>query len=90
LPMMCTVDRSGPGNRAVAALRVPTPSARQHRPDAALRDHGCRGVSGDRGIEQSLDLCPVEVVDQRLVGLLGRDRSDAKGLIEAGRNRYSM
>jgi hypothetical protein len=43
-------------------------------------------VSGDPGIEQSLDLCPVEVVDQRLVGLLGRDRSDAKGLIEAGRN----
>jgi hypothetical protein len=47
---------------------------------------GAKACPGIRGIEQSLDLCPVEVVDQRLVGLLGRDRSDAKGLIQAGRN----
>jgi hypothetical protein len=47
---------------------------------------GAKACPGIRGVEQSLDLCPVEVVDQRLVGLLGRDRSDAKGLIQAGRN----
>ena len=47
---------------------------------------GAEACPGIRGVEQSLDLCPVEVVDQRLVGLLGRDRSNAKGLIQAGRN----
>jgi hypothetical protein len=47
---------------------------------------GAKARSGIRGIEQSLDLSPVEVVDQRLVGLLGRDRSDAERQIQAGRN----
>src|SRR3546814_11318628 len=53
----------------------------QHRAVA-----GAKAGPGIRGIEESLDLRPVEIVDQRLVGLLGRDRSDAERLIQAGRN----
>ena len=52
----------------------------QHRAIA-----GAKACPGIRGIEQSLDLCPVEVVDQRLVGqevlteaLAGDVRLDAR------------
>jgi hypothetical protein len=65
-------------------FRHPQPASigqMQHRAIA-----GAKACPGIRGIEQSLDLGPVEIVDQRLVGLLGRDRSDAECLIEAGRN----
>ena len=53
----------------------------QHRAIA-----GAKPYPGIRGIKQGLDLGPVEIVDQRLVSLLGRDRSDAERLVQAGRN----
>ncbi len=53
----------------------------QHR--AITGAEACPGIGC---IEQSLDLGPVEVIDQRLVCLLGRDCSDTECLIEAGWN----
>jgi hypothetical protein len=52
-------------------FRHPQPasiSQMQHRAIA-----GAKPCAGVRGIKQGLDLGPVEIVDQRLVSLLGRD-----------------
>ena len=45
---------------------------------------GAKACPGIRSIEQCLDLGPIKIVDQRLVGLLGRNRSNAQGLVQTG------